>query len=291
MRLVQYLPSSQFAAVALSIALAGGLIIAAQYLTRPPQLASSVQVKDSGLNENWQEALLEAQANTSLPEPPNPETVQALLEAAESTNLTDSVARSLLIQLSDAGAQGLGSDLPTQEKIIEAATQKIDAAAPKQVYVAADLRSVADTPEAKKAYGNAVMEILARHQRANSSDVLKALALATDNANPAELAPLKAIGAEYDALVAELANVRVPRTLTPLHIKILNGLSASAAHVEDISLVFKDPLRSLQSLKAYQDALGEVGRVFTSIAEQFERGGILFTKDEPGAAWSVFLST
>jgi hypothetical protein len=54
--------------------------------------------------------------------------------------------------------------------------------------------------------------------------------------------------------------------------------------------VVNDPLRGLQGLQVYQSAAGISVKVFTNIAQALNKNGILFKKDEPGAAWAALLS-
>ena len=293
MRWLQILPSAQFTTTVVSIAAAGGLIVGAQYITRPQNTAPQLSAApETAVTDDWEASLAQVQATApKLPEAPNQDTVSALLQAAKSDNLTDTVARTLLINLSNASSQGLGADIPTQDKIVALAAQ---AAAPPQaakIYVQGDLNLVDSTPQTQKSYGNAVMVVLGRYTGATSQAVLLAVSKATDNNDPAELKALARIQADYEALVEDLAALAVPNTLAPLHTQALNSLGAVAASVGDLQKILNDPLRGLQALKQYQSKLGEVGRVFTSIAEALSKNGILFNKDEPGAAWAVFISS
>jgi len=292
MSIASYLPSSQFSVVVASIAAAGGLIVGAQYITRPqnttPQLSAA---PETAVAADWEASLAQVQATQpGLPEAPSEDTVAALIKAAKSDNLTDTVARTLLINLSSASAQGLGADIPTQDKIVALATQAAAPPQAKKTYTQSDLILVDNTPQTQKAYGNAVMTALGKHTEATSNAVLLAVSLAIDNNNPAELSALIRIQTEYEGLVEDLAAVSVPKTFAPLYLQSLNSLGAVAASVEDLQKILNDPLRGLQALKQYQSKLGEVGRVFTSIAEALGKNGILFNKDEPGAAWEVFTS-
>jgi len=292
MQWLQILPSAHFSAIAGSIILSGGLIVGAQYLTSPqnssPEL-SAAPAESPGTD--WKTQLDEIQAQApGLPDAPSADTVASLLDAAKSANYTDTAARSLLINLSSAQAQGLGSDIPTQEKLIAEATSLVPAAKPKKVYTAQDVVVATDPKTAEKTYGNKVMAVLGRHTGATSQATLYAVAKATDNNDPSALSALPAIQGEYDALVGELAAVPTPATFVPLHVQILNSLALTAATFDDMRLVLSDPLRGLQGLQQYQLQLGAVGRVFTAVAQILNKNGILFNKDEPGAAWSVFVA-
>lgn len=293
MNVQRYLPSSQFSLIVLSIAGAGGLILGAQYLTRPPSETPKVVIAQKDTTEtDWKAELDAIQAEVpGLPQAPSPETVSTLLEAAKSSNYTDTAARSLLIKLADAGSQGMGGDIPTQEKLINEVTSNVPQIKTKKIYTTKDIVVTADSKEAQRNYGNRVMEILGRHTGATSQATLFAISKATDNSDPRELAPLAGIQQEYESLVYDLADVDVPATLVPLHIQVLNTLGVIAATFDDMKLVLTDPLRGLNGIRQYQTQLGQIGRVFISLAEILLKNGILFTKEEPGAAWAAFLAT
>ncbi len=292
--LFSYLPSVQFSSIAGSIALAAGLVVVAQYVTAP-EPAGSVFATPAAADtdaQDWRTALEAIQATApSLPEAPSENTTQALLAEARNDNFTDTVARSLLVNLSDANAQGLGGDTPTQEKIIADALAQAPTKAAATVHTSGELHLVADTKESKRAYGNAVMTALGKHPDAASQYVLYAVSVATDNRDSSALAPLKHIAQEYGVLIDELSVVAVPKTLGPLHVQILNDFETIVVSLEDLQQILKDPLRGLKGLQAYQLTLGEVGRVLTAVAENLNKNGILFTKDEPGTAWSVFTAS
>src|SRR3989344_8416117 len=120
MGFASYLPSSQFLTTVVSIVAAGGLILGAQYLTQPKNTAAELATAPEAVaTDDWKASLAEVQATApGLPEAPSENSVSTLLNAAKSSNITDTVARSLFINLSDASAQGLGSDIPTQDKLI-----------------------------------------------------------------------------------------------------------------------------------------------------------------------------
>ncbi len=295
MRLPAYLPSTHFLSIAGSIAAAAGLIVGSQYLTTP-HAPATVATNDAAVaaqaQEDWRAQLDQIQADSpGLPPAPDENAVANLLNAAKSNNLTDTVARSLFVNLSDASAQGMGSDIPTQESIIASVSQNVGVAGTPKTYTQSDVTLVEDSTQTRHDYGNAVMVALGNHQDATSRNVLLAMSNATDSDSPAQLQALAHVQHEYQALVADLTKLRVPKTLAPLHVQALNDLAAAANSVGDMQKLFEDPLRGLQALQQYQLLLGEVARVFTSIAEQFGKNGILFTNSEPGAAWTVFVST
>ena len=290
MNVVSYLPSQQFSVTVVSIAAAGGLIIGAQYVTRPAGSAELLAAAPAQPAGDWRESLDEVQATApSLPPAPDQNAVNKLLEAAKSSNITTSVARSLFINLSAAGAQGMGSDIPTQEKLIADASSQISLNA-KTSYAAADLSVAAQTAATMRAWGNGVIKTFNNHPKANAAGALLAVGKATDYADASALAELAAISAAYAALAADLAQVPVPPTMAPLHLQLINDLSRMSDAAAEMKKSLDDPLRGLSGLQTFQTAGTEAARVLTTLAEQLRKGGILFSKDEPGAAWSVFVS-
>lgn len=292
MPLRSYLPSSQFASNALSIAAAGALIVGAYYITRPPNPSAGVlAASEQPLEEDWQAALEQVQATApGLPEPPDQGAIQSLLEAAKDSNLTSSLARSLFVNLTDKSAQGLGSDIPTQEKLIEEATSRI-AEVKGTTYTMADLTVTAQDKDKTRAWGNGVMRAFLTHPTANHEDAVYTLAYAMDYSDEASIAKLERIGDAYADLAAAIADTPVPSTYAPLHLQLLRNLSTMSAAAREMAEALNDPLRGLAGMQAFQTAGAEASRVLTTLAGQMNKSGILFNKDEAGSAWASFLSS
>ncbi|MBC7837012.1 hypothetical protein H7X87_04550 [Acetobacteraceae bacterium] len=296
MKVLSYLPSAQFGIIAGSILLSGGLVVAAQAFTRPanpPSTLTPSQNAPAAQNTgDWLATLREIQAQNSsytLPTGPNEGTVKTLLGAAQSQNITDTIGRSLLINLSTAKAQGLGADVPTQDKLIADAAAQIEQNRGAQVYTVGNLILATNTPDAEHTYGNTVMATLGLHLKASYYDTLLAIGYATDYKDKTKLSTLPAIAKEYKALADDLSRVAVPVTLAPLHLQIINNYARMADLYDDMAVMLDDPLRGLGGLELYESLIQETARVFTNIAQQLSKDGILFTKDEPGNTWSSLL--
>ncbi|HVU80159.1 MAG TPA: hypothetical protein VHD37_02225 [Candidatus Paceibacterota bacterium] len=292
MNALRYLPSTQFLVIVGSIALSGGLVLAAQWYTNAPHTPSSLASgapSPQASNGDWQQTLsaIQQESGTTPLTPPSPETVNTLLGAAKTPNLTTTIGRSLLINVSAAKSQGLGSDMPTQDQLVETARQQIESAHKANQYASGDLTLAAQTSDASRAYGNAVMSMLQAHPRANYQDTIVAVGRATDSGSAAELAPLSGIEQEYRALTQALLATPVPPNLAPLHLKIVNDLALMTSSFDDMQAVLDDPLRGIAGLSIFDTTTGELGRLFISVGQSFAQNGILFSKDEPGSAWSA----
>lgn len=290
-----YLPSAQFALILSSIAISGGLVLAAELYTSPktptPTLNPSILTANTQ-NNDWLETLREIQAQNSAyaaPTPPSEAGVQALLGAAQSPNITSTVGRSLLINLSDARAQGLGEDTPTQDKLIAGAAAQIEQNRGATTYTAAELTVVQNSSENLHTYGNRFMELMSLYPKASYYETLLAIGYATDYKDKTKLAGLPAATQAYKDLARDLSAIAVPQTLVPLHLQIVNNFARMAELLPGMQVMLEDPLRGLGSLQLYESLMQETARVFTNMAQQLSKDDILFTTEEPGRTWNSLL--
>ncbi len=286
-----YLPSAQFMVIVGSLLAATGAVAAAQYYVasqNAPAALTSAGTK--ALDGDWQESLADIQAESGigLPDAPDPNAVANLIAQAQSNNLTDSIGRSILARISTANVQGLGSDAPTQDTILAAATAQVNASA--KVVQAPPLTIIETTLENQRVFGNEVMAAMGRHPKASTNATLEIIAKATDTRIAGPLSGLPSIGEAYAALAQDLAGVPVPKTLAPLYKQAVTNLTIIGSLYGDLGLVVSDPIKGLAALQQYQELMAETGEVLTNIAGALKNGGILFTKDEPGSAWEIFLS-
>lgn len=288
----EYLPSAQFMVIVGSLLISGATVAGAQYYvsSKNPDSATLSTNATQTPNGEWQDSLatIQAESGISLPDAPDPNAVQSLLEQAQSDNLTDSIGRGLFARITTAGVQGLGDDIPTQDQIISAASQQISASS--RTPTTAAVIQVETNADTLRTFGNAAMRILTGHPKASFNDTLGVLAKSTDTQDPKPLAELAAIGREYKALADEMAAVPTPKTLAPLYQRAVSNMYTISTLYEDLALVVSDPVRGLAALQLYQQMVTETSGVLTNIAQTLKNGGILFSKDEPGSAWQIFLS-
>lgn len=296
MNIGRYFPSAQFVVIVSSIAISGGLVLAAQSVTNkttPSTPSLTVAPPTTSATQNdWMGTLraIEGANVGATTTPLTAETAKNLLAGATSDNVTNTVARTLLVKLSEAKSQGLGGDIPTQEKLIAQAVSQIQKDRGAPAYSKDDITLSSNTSVAVKAYGNAVITVIASHPKASYPDVIRAVGQATDTADPTQLKVLSDIQKEYEALAQDLSEVPVPPTMLPLHLQAVNNLAQMGKTLADIQKVFEDPLKGFAGFDLYQGLNDETSRVFTNIAQQFNQNGILFNKDEPGNDWVSFLS-
>lgn len=276
-----------------SLLLAAGLVTGAQYLTKPLSNSIAATPSPQGFNAaGWESTLEQIQlgAGISAPAPAPAGAVNELLTAAQSANLTETIGRSLLVRLSSANAEGLGTDIPTQEAIVAEAAAQVGAEV-RGNYQASDLIRVKSSPESLRLYGNSFIETIVRYPAASAGAALFAFGEALDYQDRAKLAPLAAAEEAYAAIAADLTAVAVPETIAPLHLQVANNFAAMGKAAGEMRAVLDDPLRGLGGLQVFQSSSEEAERLFITIAGMLRNNGILFSKDDPGAAWSAFDAT
>lgn len=289
-----YLPSAQLSLFVVSVAIAGGLILLAKETgdTKGGQIAS-VSPPASTETLDWQETLQTVQGDSGItaPAPADAATVSALRGVAQQTqSLTDAVSRTLLVDLTNAKIQGLGSDIPTQNQLVASAISQIDTQKPATLYTQTDLTITANTLEAQKAYGNELAIVIARNGGTSYIDTMVAIDNATSQNDASHLQTLPSIAISYQTIAKALLRVPVPQTLAPFHLQLVNNFQKISNGYASMGVILTDPLRGLTAVKDYQVLTQETLLVFINIGQTLNKNGILFTKDEPGSAWGVLVS-
>ena len=293
----KYLPSGQFTTVTISIAAAVGLIYAATYITQQKQSESSnLQTENiptqTASQGDWATSLSAVQAQSGVIAPTSTtDTANALRQSVQGSNLTDTISKTLLINLTDAQSQGLGADATTQAQIVQQAVDQINTTRQTPAHTQNDLVIVDDTTSALHTYGNALISTITKDSGNNGNATIAALGLATDKNDPSQLDVLKRIEANYRLQASDVVRLPVPRSLAGLHLQLINTLVQIADTYPDMEQLIADPLRGLSALQRYQALSGAAWNVFISTAQILVKDGIIFNKDEPGDAWSSIASS
>jgi hypothetical protein len=196
----------------------------------------------------------------------------------------------MLVNISNAKSQGLGDDVPTQNQIVAtAAAQVASSRASAKTYSYADLVIVTPSANTLHSFGNSMMQALSLHPEASEQATLLSIDKIVEGGDKTQGPKLAAIGAAYKAAATSLVEVPVPQTLAPLYLQAINNFQAISATYADMATIGSDSIRGLGGLQAYETLMDANARVFINMAQALNKDGILFTKDEPGSAWSILL--
>jgi len=297
MNIRSFLPSAQFTVLVGAIFLSIGFIGAAEMLARPPGNGIELQNTDgSGLavsesDTNWQNAFASStafQAAATIQDQ-----ARQLIDASQTKNITDSIGRSLLVNAAAAQGQGLSGDTLVQNQIIADTLAQIQNAAPgaADAYATIDVLVVPDSAASLHAFGNAFVAALSAHPQATYDNTMLQVSLAVDAGDPATLAKLPAIAKEYRALAADIIKISAPASARDSELQVANGYAHMADESLEMQYILSDPARGVVGLQRYSAHYAQNLQAFGQIADTLKKNGILFTTDEPGSVWSVFLSS
>ena len=289
----RYLPSKQFSLIAISLFLSAGLVFAADSVTKPAKgtLAVDTTSGSASTNTDWQSSLqtVQDQSGISLPSQPDQNTVDGLLQAARSNNITDTISRSLLVNLMDAKAQGLGDDIPTQDQIVKSALSQVPTtSAPKQAKQE-DLTIVNSSTQSLHTYGNTMMDLLIKDSDQEYAKTMVIIDDASSSNDPAEFSKFKDLQKKYQTVAQDLVEVPVPKTLEPFHLALINDYFKLAATYDGMATLISDPIGGLGAVQQYNSLTQSTFQMFINIAQALNKNDILFDKNEPGAAWATLL--
>lgn len=209
----------------------------------------------------------------------------------KSDNLTETVSQTLFASYVGLYGSGLISDPLAQERAALDAANQVQLTPRGRVHSQAEIIVVTDKADNYRLFGNNVIRAIQRHETASFPYAGKALAQIVDYENPDDLKGLDTVRDEYYALIEELLLVPVPEPLSSRYLEALNWLDRSAGSFEDMRAFFTDPVRMLAGIRSYQLYLEETTRLFTRIAEELHKKGILFKEGEAGFAWKRLRET
>ena len=290
----RYLPSKQFSVIGISLLLSIGLVYAADAATHPTQKATvAVDTQtSSSADADWQASLdtVQSQSGVTPPSTPVQTKVDGLLQAAKSSNITDTISRSLLVNLTSAEAQGMGSDIPTQDSLVNQALSQIPSTpSSATTYTSSDLTVVNDSTSAMHDYGNAVMSIFLNDSDQEYAKTLVIIDAVTTSNDATKLPLLKPIQEKYKTIATALAGVPVPKTLVPFDLELINDYEKIYATYDGLGVLVSDPVEGITSVQQYNSLTQDAGQMFINIAQSLDKNDILFNKDEPGATWDSLL--
>ncbi len=292
----RYLPSRQFSLIAISLLVSLALVYMADRVnTHSKQGALTVDTQTAAVAHNsitdWASSLdsVQKDSGVSLPTPPDQGTVDALLQSVQSDNLTQTVSKGLLVNLFAAKGQGLGDDIPTQDKIVTQALTQVPTSPSAKIYSASDLTLTDNSTASLRLYGNAVMNILINdsdHEYAKTLVIIDALTTQADGSQAELLTPIQK---KYKFIADQLVKVPVPKTLQPFHLQLVNDFANIVATYDGMKTLIGDPLNGVASIQQYRSLTDDAGKMFINIAQALDKNDIIFNKDEPGATWAILL--
>ena len=214
-----------------------------------------------------------------------------LSHSVQGKNLTDSIGKTLLIQMTALQGQGIADSANAQVTVAEEAlalAQSQQKPLP-PTYAQSNLTFSSNSPNDLRAFGNLLPKTINAHPKAAGNVALYPLAVALDNNSEASLSLLRPIAAEYRALAAAVMKLPTPPMFAPYSVALANNYMAIAVACDEMAQVHGDPLRGMLGLQNFVERNAQNAQVLYRIGETLKNSGIVFTRAESGAIWSTFM--
>jgi len=289
------MPSRQFLLLAGSLFVSVVLVLVALGIANPAysgnaKLESDTNTKYSDIQENfWKQEF--ASSTLAQNAADLNAKAQELIRAASTSNLTDTLGRSLLINYSAAQGQGLGGDSMTQDAITQQALAQIQNAQTTTVhYTASDIKTSPQTSASLHAYGNALIKTMVAHPRATFQTTMVAFGTAVDTHGSGTLSQLPLIQKDYEALAKDIANLKTPPVFASLASQLANNYADMGGSALTMQEVLSDPVKGLLGMQDFKILYSTNRQLFVDIGAIFRSQGILFSKDEIGFVWAMVMT-
>lgn len=203
--------------------------------------------------------------------------------AGRELTLSEQIARELFAQYMAAKQSGKPFTAENEKQIL---LHFFDNSPPLKTavrYNEKDIVASAGGAEGLHAYGNGLAAILLKYSSAESENELVTLQEAVDEEDESKLEKLKSRRVAYQEALADLLVLPTPKEIITLHLDLLHALAAMEAGVGGMELIFKDPVRSLETIGQYPQGLDQFYNTVSAIGNFLIEKKIEFGANEAGA--------
>jgi len=167
------------------------------------------------------------------------------------TTQTEKFSRELFATVSALNQSG-EIDQTTIDKLSASLSEQIENSAPRKVYAVSDLKiTESNTKQAIQKYSDALSNIYYKHYV--KKGILTVLQeFIADETNIAKLSELDLIINQINQTISESLKVPVPRSLSLLHLDLINKFQIMVENVSDIKLLESDPIVAISAISQYE---------------------------------------
>lgn len=196
----------------------------------------------------------------------NPEEI-SILAASSSQNLTEEVSQSLMANYLSLRQSGNLNDTSAQNLINQALdfTESSFSNA-KKTYTSADIVVSLDNSQAAvRMYGAELGNAFKINKPAQTKNEILLFSEILKSQDKSRVSELKEIAGIYRKFAATLKNIRAPSSYAAMHLEILNSIDEIAGSIDDMAIIFDDPLRSMRGIGDYQGGYAEFAAAVSKI--------------------------
>ncbi|MEN9524513.1 MAG: hypothetical protein RL536_582 [Candidatus Parcubacteria bacterium] len=138
---------------------------------------------------------------------------------------------------------------------------------------------------AEKTYANTVGSILSMYARQGDAATIATEAL--DKNDQSRIKEINVIAESYSNMLKKLLAVPAPKTISDMHLNLVNSASGMVFVSQGMAKIFSDPMQSMVSLAVYEKSLGSFQNALVSLKNNFEQKDIRFSNSDPGIIFTI----
>lgn len=197
-------------------------------------------------NQNWQADLSPFTLKSS--------EVNALV-ASSTTNLTDKVSQSLMANYLSLRESGNLNNTSADMLINQALEFTEASSVSTSKYSTANILVSPDNSQAAiSAYGSELGRIFKINKSAQNRNEMRLFYEIIQSGNKSRISELKDIASTYKQTAEAIRSIRVPSDYISLHLDMLNNLNEIGNSVDEMAVIFDDPMRSIRGVGGYQSS-------------------------------------
>lgn len=208
---------------------------------------------------------------------------------------TERFARELFATYLSTKQEGLPLTQNEIANIIDTVSASVPEESPKLFSEKGAKTFSAETPEALRAYGNALGAVLKKPWPSRENElVIFERAIKDTNPETArlDLANLTPIALAYGNLGKAIAEIPAPQSGLAIHLRVANTAMEIGNTISGMGVAFDDPIKTISSVARYLEAAPRLGETLSAIRNFLETRGISFSENEDGyALWKATTNT
>ena len=174
-------------------------------------------------------------------------------QGTEKLTQTEKFSRELFATIAAANQNGITMDQAAIDALSASLAEKIENPVVRKIFLPSDIKiSEGDNTEAVRNYGDALNNIQKIYTvNYTVLDVLQEFMIDENNVNTSVLVKLGPIIVQTNKIIDVGIKTSVPKSLSTLHLNVINSLERLSENLNDIKLYDTDPILSLGAIKQY----------------------------------------
>lgn len=195
-------------------------------------------------NPNWQSDFSKINQNIT----------QSESSSTQSGSVTDTVSTSLMSNYLALKQNGL-LDNTSAQKLVDQTVNLADKLGTQNI-TSATLRVIPDNgAQTMYEYGDSLGNVFRSNKPTEIKNEVEIITSAINQKDSSKIGELDGIISVYQNIENDLLKMPVPQTFAKAHLDMVSGLEETIVALKEMKNVFKDPIKSLEALKIYQDGI------------------------------------